>query len=73
MRDVGIVHPRIETVLKKNISNTRLFKYGIYIFNGPVHEISTLIISASSEGSGKSVQSHRLARAFAAHTHKVWM
>ena len=39
----------------------------------PVHEISVLSASASSEGSGESAQLRRLARVFAARIHKVWM
>ena len=36
-------------------------------------KILALIGSSSNKGSGKSVHVHRLARAFAAHIHKVWM
>ena len=41
--------------------------------NKPVHEILVLIASASNEGSSESARMHRLARAFAAHIHEVWM
>ena len=37
----------------------------------PVHDISVLIASASSEGSGESARMRRLARAFAARIHEV--
>ena len=37
--------------------------------DGPVHEISVLLASASSEGSGESAHMRRLARAFAARIH----
>ena len=37
--------------------------------DGPVHEISLLLASASSEGSGESAHMRRLARAFAARIH----
>ena len=43
-----------------------------YIY-GSMHEIVVLIASTSSEGSGESTQMRRLARAFAALMHKVWM
>ena len=39
----------------------------------PVHETSALIASASSERSGESVYMRRLARAFAARIHKVYI
>ena len=39
----------------------------------PVHEISVLVASAGSEGSGVSAHMRRLTRAFASRMHKVWM
>ena len=41
--------------------------------NWPLHVISVLIASASSEGSGESAHMRRLARTFAACLHKVDM
>ena len=40
---------------------------------GQAHNILVLIASSSNKGSSKYVHVHRLARAFAAHIHKVWM
>ena len=39
------------------------------MFNWQVHEISVLIVSASSEGSGESVHMRSLTRAFTARMH----
>ena len=39
----------------------------------PAHEILVLITLASSLGSDEPAHMHRLARAFAAHIHKIWM
>ena len=38
----------------------------------PAHEIIVLITKATSEGSGKPVHPHSLARAFAVRMHEVW-
>ena len=40
---------------------------------GSMQEVSVLITSASTEDSGESALTRRLARAFAARIHKIWM
>ena len=45
----------------------------MHLESGPVREISVLIASANSEGSGEPAQMHSLARDFASRMHLIWV
>ena len=54
-------------------SSSRCHRYRLVIIIEPAHEILVLNTFPRNEGSGEPVQKHRIASAFAARIHNVWM